>query len=392
MGGQWRRLLPPRNDSLGNRIRCNSPEECHLNLFGLYEAVYGRFYSVPGSVGLMLGTGNVGRYLTNSRQEVNTYFSRDGGWTWEEFSKGSLVYEIADHGSLIILANNTQKTSKLLYSWNEGLTLEPCIFTSRGDVDVENIVVEPTFTSQKFILYGNRGGLGVLVHVDFTGLHQQACQNPDKAGQPGSDYELWSPSDVGYSDVKKECILGAHTTFTRKKREVRCYNPQSYEPIVASTPCECVREDYTCDYCYEIGSNDTCVLVCPDYNPAANCVNYYYASKGYRSVPGDKCVGGLDYNPVKTSCSPIPPSPPPSTDNGLPGAAVFAIFLAVVLSLLLVVITGLCLVVRMKKPAIIYDRLKDIKLFQPSSDRARGSDYSKVGAHDEEEESPFIVE
>ena len=48
----------------------------------------------------------MGDYLSFRKDEVNTYLSRDGGLTWFEIFKGSSIYEIGDHGGLIVLADN----------------------------------------------------------------------------------------------------------------------------------------------------------------------------------------------------------------------------------------------------------------------------------------------
>lgn len=32
---------------------------------------------------------------------------------------------------------------------------------------------------------------------------------------------------------------------------------------------------------------------------------FYTVSQGYRKVPGDRCMGGLDMNPIPYSCSPL---------------------------------------------------------------------------------------
>ena len=61
---------------------------------------------ISTAVGLVLGTGNVGKYLSMREDEVNTYMSRDGGLTWLEVRTGSYIYEIGDHGALIVLADN----------------------------------------------------------------------------------------------------------------------------------------------------------------------------------------------------------------------------------------------------------------------------------------------
>lgn len=37
---------------------------------------------------------------------MNTYLSRDGGLTWQEVMKGSYIYELGDHGGLIVMAKN----------------------------------------------------------------------------------------------------------------------------------------------------------------------------------------------------------------------------------------------------------------------------------------------
>ena len=80
---------------------------------------FGSFYSPVNAIGILIGTGNVGNYLSNRKDEINTYLSRDAGLTWFEviyskniylFSfkvmKGSHIYEIGDHGGLIVMASD----------------------------------------------------------------------------------------------------------------------------------------------------------------------------------------------------------------------------------------------------------------------------------------------
>jgi hypothetical protein len=55
-----------------------------------------------------MGVGNIGKRLRkNQIDRVATYLSRDGGLTWSEVMKGSHIYEIGDHGGLIVMASNT---------------------------------------------------------------------------------------------------------------------------------------------------------------------------------------------------------------------------------------------------------------------------------------------
>lgn len=55
-------------------------------------------------------------------------------------------------------------------------------------------------------MYGSRGDAGVLFQVDFSELHEPQCKGVETAGDPSSDYELWSPYDGRLSGGK--CLLG----------------------------------------------------------------------------------------------------------------------------------------------------------------------------------------
>ena len=65
---------------------------------------YGPFYSTSTALGLIVGVGNVGRHLSFDEDDLSTYLSRDGGFKWEEVRKGSHIYEIGDHGALVVMA------------------------------------------------------------------------------------------------------------------------------------------------------------------------------------------------------------------------------------------------------------------------------------------------
>ena len=69
-----------------------------------------------------MATGNVGDYLSEREDEINTYLSRDGGLTWSEVKNGSYIYEVGDHGGLIVMAEDQKATDTIFYSWDEGLS------------------------------------------------------------------------------------------------------------------------------------------------------------------------------------------------------------------------------------------------------------------------------
>jgi len=83
MGGIWSSLNAPIKDSKGKKVTCKD-DKCTLHLNSVSNMMYGPVYSVDNSVGLIMGTGNVGYYLATRADEINTYLSRDGGATWFE--------------------------------------------------------------------------------------------------------------------------------------------------------------------------------------------------------------------------------------------------------------------------------------------------------------------
>ena len=65
-GAIWQSLTPPYKDSKGNRTVCDfEDEECSLHLHSVSSTSFGPFYTTANSLGLIIGTGNVGPHLSN---------------------------------------------------------------------------------------------------------------------------------------------------------------------------------------------------------------------------------------------------------------------------------------------------------------------------------------
>jgi hypothetical protein len=79
-------------------------------------------YSPKNALGILIGTGNVGYHLATRPFEINTFLSRDGGKNWFEIKKGSHMFEIGDHGGLIVIGEDQNTSSSVHFSWDEGLT------------------------------------------------------------------------------------------------------------------------------------------------------------------------------------------------------------------------------------------------------------------------------
>lgn len=66
----------------------------------------------------------MGRRLTNNDEPKNLYISRDGGMNWRSVKPGVFIYEIGDHGSIIVIAAKNKPVKEVEFSWDEGLTWE----------------------------------------------------------------------------------------------------------------------------------------------------------------------------------------------------------------------------------------------------------------------------
>eukprot|EP01111_Echinosteliopsis_oligospora_P008053 TRINITY_DN2346_c0_g1_i2.p1 TRINITY_DN2346_c0_g1~~TRINITY_DN2346_c0_g1_i2.p1 ORF type:complete len:747 (-),score=203.44 TRINITY_DN2346_c0_g1_i2:58-2298(-) len=313
-GGEWRTLQAPSFDSTGQPISCTGACSLHLNGLTTYFLSAGSatfFYSTENAIGLILATGNIGTSLAKIGSQYNTYMSRDAGLTWVELLQGPYVYEFGDHGGIIIGARTDQATNVVMYSLDEGKTINYKTFSSKS-VYVDNILSEPSATGRKFILYGTEatGTKHVVIGIDFSGVYEATCTE--------DDYEEWSPYD-GRAN-QQQCLLGQNVVYSRKKQTAQCFNDRQTEHLLSQSICECTYEDWECDFGYQStfnnipGTQEVCALSGPiAADPPANCPSgtTYYVSRGYRKVPGDVCTGGLDLSPIAKQC-PTDPNTQPS--------------------------------------------------------------------------------
>jgi hypothetical protein len=303
-GATWHRLTAPDRDSLGRKYDCE--HDCHLNLHGI-SSNFPSFYSVDSAAGLIIGNGNIGKFLSHNEDQTNTFLSRDGGLSWFEIKKGSHIYEIGDHGALILLADNRNATNTIYYSWDEGLSFQD-LKISDEKIMIINVIIEPTSTSQHFIVYGQKNikgeKEGVVIGLDFTELHEPQCKNPDTPDIPESDYETWTPND---GRAGHDCLLGRKVTYVRRKRESQCFNGLTFERKTMIENCPCTEEDFECDLGYSrSGPDQPCTKDNPNIDtitkPPEVCKGYYPITKGYRRIPGDTCINGVNFDPIYVPC------------------------------------------------------------------------------------------
>merc|ERR1712196_424623 len=315
-GGQWRYLKAPERDADGVHYAGCEAGNCHLHLFFKGNPQkYAPIYSVSSTTGIILATGVVGEYYTEGMNvdEVATFFSRDAGRTWREIRRGSSIYEISDHGALIVVAAEGIKTDQILYSWDEGLSWQTTKLPT--PLEITSIRTDPKSAS-----------------LHFASLHQRECRGEGSAGERDSDYELWSPRDPD-GGSESSCVLGRTVVYTRRKQKAKCHNGALRERQTVRRNCECTRADFECDTGFEPTKggkfckalvknnkatdsaeaatanfeNDMLALYKDETMLDEMCSKYpdqetLYAPSGFRRVPGDTCVGGVNLGEKKLEC------------------------------------------------------------------------------------------
>ena len=297
-GGDWKRLTAPTVDSNGNSYDCG--DYCYLHLYS-YSSQVPQFYSVSNAPGIIIGNGNVGHYMDYQYENPALFLSRDGGINWYEIKKGIWIYEIGNHGGLLVIAEYEKPSRKIYYSYDEGINWEEMVISDE-EIEIKNILIEPESASQRFLVYGIKNDpksqpKGIVISLDFSFLNIRICSE--------SDYENWSPIS---STAKNEnnCILGKKIIYSRRKRESKCLYSESYERKITVNLCDCTNDDFQCDIGYHrIEPGDPCTPISSKYestSPPENCVGYYKISRGYRKIPGNICKGGYKFDPILVAC------------------------------------------------------------------------------------------
>jgi len=298
-GSTWNYVTPPAEDCFGKKYECLSGgnEECYLHFHSYTERREPRnYFSSETAVGMMVGIGNVGKYLEKYK-DSDTFLTRDAGKTWVEIHKDAHLYEFGDYGGILLLVNDEVPTNFLEFSVDQGNTFVKYQFVEKKDrkVRVKDILTVPDATSLKFLLIGtisdnsNESGSEIMIYLDFSPLKTKKCvinhENPEK-----SDFELWSPSVT-----ENGCHLGEKIEFYRRKAGNDCYMAEKFkDPEFKASTCPCTSFDFECDFNYIRGPNGTCELIEGAFSPVSECFKgKYYESTGYRLIPSSKCVDGV---------------------------------------------------------------------------------------------------
>lgn len=150
-------------------------------------------YGAAGSIGALVATATVVNttttlplvYNRTHRPEVGTYFTSDGGYSWQELGAGYQVPEFAARGALIAFAATGQLTRELTFSLDDGQTWRTIDFSTEL-MAIQNIRVASDMNSRT---------LFVLAHSTRTPQEAPApISSPTTDESPPLDAEMGGDS------------------------------------------------------------------------------------------------------------------------------------------------------------------------------------------------------
>ncbi|KAJ9094955.1 hypothetical protein QFC21_005747 [Naganishia friedmannii] len=301
----WTALPAPTNGD----SPCDTKDSatCSLHLHSVSQAHnYGTVFTTPGGPGIIMGVGSIGSFL-QPYEECDTFLSTDAGVNWKRVRQGANKYEVGDQGGVLVMVDDEDRTSEVLYSLDFGQTWE----TLDMGVTIRALLLTtvPDSTSQKFMLLGTLargepGGEGegrhAIVFLDFADLQSRKCG--------GADFEKWYVrAPATDHDNGRECVLGHKQWYKRRKPTAECYVGNKFnEEVGHEEDCICRDEDFECDFNHVMQDGD-CVMRGLEAVPVGQCTREgqkFMGSSGYRKIPGDTCIDGLKKDePVEKDCS-----------------------------------------------------------------------------------------
>ena len=236
-------------------------EDCFLNIF--LQSTLSQFSlprSNPQSPGLIIASGSIGKYQTQDNayfgDYIGVFVSNDAGQNWKMIAQGQYIFEVLNHGSIIVLVPKGIPTNILIYSMDQGTTLRQFKFTQEPIEILAMTVKSHSHLRKVLISASSPQGYqkkAQIFTVDFSDIYQRDCVHYQEDLEK-SDYEEWSP--VGSNG----CLDGREIVFQRKKVDRDCYNSDDQEFYYVRRVCQCTKDDFHCDFGYVKNDQDQCVL------------------------------------------------------------------------------------------------------------------------------------
>jgi len=168
------------------------------------------------------------------------YYSRNGGINWTSVRRGKHMFELGDHGNIVLAVRSDDDAQEFIYSLNDGDSWQSCSLGSK--IRVSSLKIAPGWTSSNFILVGQKlvenVTKTVLIQINFEAALSRKCIEP-------TDFEDWSPTDE-----HGNCFMGSATKYRRRKFGTLCSYGPDYVPKNTAHNCDCSNLDYECEPCF----------------------------------------------------------------------------------------------------------------------------------------------
>lgn len=311
-GATWFEFPKPYKDLNGDVIKCDT---CSLHLHSVTDRTdpLHDTFSSKSALGMLFGLGNVGNHLLplSDSENLSLYFSKDAGLTWRELFKGNYIWEFGDQGTLLFVVETSIETNIIKYSTDFGDTWVDYNFSPDKKYIVEDILTSSSDSLLKInLLVISPENFHDIISFDFNNIYPRQCASPFSSEKSISDdFEYFIPYN---SELGNSCLFGHTVKYVRRKPNKDCFigNAPLYLRNTIVNNCKCTREDYECDYNYELANDGTCQLVkglksltgkevCSD-----PFVSEWWTPTGYRKLDMSTCENGLILDKISVKSCP----------------------------------------------------------------------------------------
>lgn len=253
-----------------------------------------------------MATGVIGSSL---KGHPALYVSRDAGLTWKHVLKDYYLFNMGDHGGLLVAVKyfkSRGETRDISYSIDEGETWQTYGFNEEM-LRVYGLMTEPGENTTVFTMFGSAIGQHqwLIIKIDLRNVFERACTE--------HDYKFWSLSST--EQPYMSCVLGRKETYQRRALSANCYTGTTYDRPVRMEICPCDASDYQCAYGFTRVGNPSSLYHCvrnksiADYDPyvmpnPCKPGDTYNRTKGYVKISDDDCTGGfaMYFEPDEIPC------------------------------------------------------------------------------------------
>ncbi|KAJ2371342.1 vacuolar protein sorting/targeting protein PEP1, partial [Coemansia sp. RSA 2611] len=211
-GAYWRYLRAPDKDIDGKALGCSADGwhtgQCALHLHSVTSTrAPGRIFGSPSSAGVVLAVGSVGSKLLGWR-ECDTFLSRDAGVSWSMVHRDAHHVQIADSGSILVLANDEAPTDSIAYSLDSGRTWAKASLSSKMRVSalfLDDDGLSPVVLAVGTVREGDHNHEQSIVSLDFSHSYKAKCALDPNDPKPGKDVEEFA---LRADDKGDDCVMG----------------------------------------------------------------------------------------------------------------------------------------------------------------------------------------